>query len=210
MSHNASRTVEDQHACVRCGLPATAAARYPGCRADNFRSECRYPGFAYSSAYGHFSGSEVAAIVGTVALVPFVQAAVGALGTRLADVIDTKTRKLVRGFLEGQARGRGRRVEAREGTFGILVTPHASQAQVRITSDLPAEALAQLITLKFQELTDPQNAQVTVRWVGDQWLASSLQDGRIIDRSWQPGTGTWSDFEAAPNHESRPMADPHS
>ncbi|MFF8557147.1 hypothetical protein ACF058_30540 [Streptomyces sp. NPDC015501] len=157
-----------------------------------------------------FSGSEVAAIVGTVALVPFVQAAVGALGTRLADAIDAKTRSLVRGFLEGQARNRGRHLEAQEGTFGILVTPHASQAQVRITSDLPAEALAQLITVKFQELTGSQDAQVTVRWVGDQWLASSLQDGRIIDRSWNPDAGTWSDFEAASSHENQPMANPHS
>lgn len=191
--------------CARCGLARSSNSNYPGCRADNFRSACvrqwpepenlfdRLANRLDGPVSASFSGTAATTVIATVALLPFVQAVVSTLGTRLGEALDNKARATVRTLLERWGRIQNERSpESQPGTFGIVMTPQASQALVRITSDLPAEAIVQLAAMQFHDLAVPENGQVTVRWVGDQWLASLLQDGVLTDRTWNADHRSWS------------------
>ena len=91
--------------------------------------------------------SVVALVLVSMGLVPFVQAVVGAFGTRLADAIDAGTRRAVRRLLrrvheEPEVPGEPDRVQV-----SVSLTDEDSGARVMLADDLPAEAVAQLVRL---------------------------------------------------------------
>jgi len=137
-------------------------------------------------------GADVLLVVATFALVPFVQAVASAFGAKLADAIDTSTRGAVRRLLRrvyDPPEGRDAAIQRR---VSVALSDRDSGTRVSLDSNLPAEAVAQLVRMAAH--TDAV-APGTVYWdpAGDpdgRWYVES--DGRVTsfwDREaacWQP------------------------
>jgi hypothetical protein len=92
-------------------------------------------------------GSTVALVLVTMGLLPFVQAVVGAFGSKLADAIDARTRRAVRRLLgrvheQPDVPGQPDRIQV-----SVSLTDEDTGTRVMLADDLPAEAVAQLVRL---------------------------------------------------------------
>jgi hypothetical protein len=139
-------------------------------------------------------GADVLTVVATFALVPFVQAVVSAFGAKLADAIDTSTRNAVRRLLRrvyDPPEGRDAIVQRR---VSVALSDVDSGTRVSLDSNLPAEAVAQLVRMAAHTGAVGPG---TVYWepAGDpdgRWYVDS--DGRVMSL-WDREAACWQAVE---------------
>lgn len=143
-------------------------------------------------------------VLAAVALVPFVSAVASTLGTRLSSSIEEAVVTILQRVPRPAVLHIGRRLrepepeaspreEVSTASAPLIVTADGG-ARIQISSSTPVEALAILVGIDFSELADLGDVPATVRWIGSQWNAASVQDGTIIDVTWDPETRAWQRY----------------
>ncbi len=137
------------------------------------------------------SSSQVAYFAAAATLLPFLQALGTAVGTRIGERLDDATRGALRRILRRELERSTSRTSDPSGISGIsLATPGGTR--IRLDADTPAEALPQLLTMRFERLEEQgSDAPGLVRWTQEGWLATIARSGQLCDLTWDPGRTTW-------------------
>ncbi|WP_189326245.1 hypothetical protein [Streptomyces flaveus] len=120
----------------------------------------------------------------TLALAPFVQAVAAAMGSKLADTIDTSAREAV-GRLLQRVRQQAELPPPDplfHTQFSVALTDEESGVRVLLADDLPAEAVAQLLRMGRTGTREIRGSVV--------WLPEGARDGRWYVES--EGKLTWA------------------
>lgn len=150
----------------------------------------------YERAWKQYPGSlfriDVPTVLGTLALIPFVQALSTALGTtvgeKTAESLRTLARKVLRRELDAAASDEQQQPEAPL-TAGV--------ARIQFDEDLPPEALLLLPTMDFSPLGDLGDHPPVVRWLTDgKWHAVTLREGQVMDATWEVTESRWRSVDA--------------
>lgn len=143
------------------------------------------PGGFLGAGMAGAGGIDWGTVTVTMALAPFVQAVASSFGTRLAGAIDAVTRTAVTRFLrrQGSQRSLGRRWVA----FTLTAD---TGAQVHFSESLPAEALAQLVSIDLGALSELGDSPATVTWEGA-WKAALSNGEAALLFEWNPLAGAW-------------------
>lgn len=136
----------------------------------------------------HHAAETFLAVAGTMAAAPFLQALATHFGTKLAGTIDETTRAAVRRFLRRQSdepwrtSERPRPISLRT-ERGWMLT---------LDSDLPAEALGQLLVV--EAATPPDLADEPpphLSWAQTAWRLVGVKDGTIAELAWDHEANHW-------------------
>lgn len=115
--------------------------------ADEDAQDLALPPSEVTVRHRQTGGADVLMVVSTFALVPFVQAVVSHFGAKLADAIDASTRGALRRLLRrvyDPPEGRDAAVQRR---VSVALSDQDSGIRVSLDSNLPAEAVAQLVRM---------------------------------------------------------------
>ncbi|WP_225828782.1 hypothetical protein [Streptomyces naphthomycinicus] len=137
---------------------------------------------------GGFSLSDkVAVFLAAATLVPFLQAVASAVGSDVGARLNRATRSALKQILQRELE---RESSAGETVQKVLTTPRGTR--VCLDTDMPEEALAQLLVMTFETL-EPDNSDIPalVRWTSAGWLATVVRVGGLTDRVWDPERAEW-------------------
>ncbi|MFJ5547991.1 hypothetical protein [Streptomyces sp. NPDC093225] len=138
----------------------------------------------------HAVGMEVAALVGTMAATPFLQAVATHFGSALAGSIDEATRGAVRRFLRREVARAPAPTEPESSPMYL----HTERGWVLVVdAELPAEALQHLL-LAEKAAAPALDASPPPRlvWGGVTWRLTGVRDGGIAEHTWEPAAGRWN------------------
>ncbi|MGY0059073.1 hypothetical protein ACWY4P_21375 [Streptomyces sp. LZ34] len=135
---------------------------------------------------------DVPTVLGTLALIPFVQALSTALGTtageKTAEGLRTLARKVLRRELDTAPSDEQQQPGAPSA---------AGVAHIQFDEDVPPEGLLLLPTMDFSALVDLGDHPPVVRWLTDgKWHAVTLHEGRVIDSTWDVIENRWRSVDA--------------
>ncbi|MFF1760399.1 hypothetical protein [Streptomyces sp. NPDC058266] len=136
---------------------------------------------------GAYFRIDLPTVLGTVALLPFVQALGSALGTTAGEKTAEGVRSLARKVLRRELTSATQPGQDRPDAPSI-----AGVARIQFDEDLPAEALLLLPTMDFTPLGHLGEHPPVVRWLTDgKWHAVTLREGRIVDAAWDTAETRW-------------------
>jgi hypothetical protein len=142
------------------------------------------PGYGYPDAWWLVGAATAAA--------PFLQAVATHFGNRFATGLDNSTRRALRRFLRrelrrqnAQSSDQARKIKLRTGDGW----------EIKISTDIPAEALAQLLAL--QDATHPEldpHPTPCLDWTASSWQVKGVRNGALVEHTWNAESGRWSDY----------------